>query len=466
MDNITESARFFLASNSAASELDHYSYPSYNSQTYFSTQAPLPWDLPPLVHERFDMSSLEQYMVSDAFVSKLTNKLGLNKTTAHSSNFGSQHTTSRPQQPCPEGCVCCLDPSHYYQSCPIIADYISWDLCKRDNMKHVVLMNGTLVITHLAPGKCIKECIDNWLKSCAPPTMSTNIVEAVSTTLLSLTSDNLSQKVCTSEVSPADLEELCLLDIVAVSTLKQADTIRKQISEASKAKSTSYPATWAAVKGEKTSLNPIVTSPVSVPQQLSPSSQPPTVPTTNHLSTTHTQWCSNIEEPEVIQYVIDKTLESPVMLTQWELYAISPDIHQYLKDNVTTRRINTPNIASTNTLEEIEEDLPAVALLQGASSSPDLLIVQPTVELCTILVKLEENVEVEAILYNGSQVVSIYRDVWEKLKSPIHTNQAMTMESANGSCWWGSKGLIMKQRWKQGQRGKISKLLHNCALNK
>jgi len=63
------------------------------------------------------------------------------------------------------------------------------------------------------------------------------------------------------------------------------------------------------------------------------------------------------------------------MLTQRELYTILPNIHQYLKDNVTTRRINTPNIASTNTLEEIEEDLPAVALLQGTSSSPDLLIV-------------------------------------------------------------------------------------------
>jgi len=89
------------------------------------------------------------------------------------------------------------------------------------------------------------------------------------------------------------------------------------------------------------------------------------------------------------------------------LYAISPDIRQYLKDNVTTRRINTPNIASTNNLEEIKEDLPAVALLQGALSSPDLLIAQPTVELCTIPVKLEGNVEVEAILDDGSQVISI-----------------------------------------------------------
>jgi len=88
-------------------------------------------------------------------------------------------------------------------------------------------MDGTLVTTCLAPGKCIKERIDNWLKSHAPPTVSTNIVEAVSTTLLSLISDILSQKVCTSEVSSADLEELCLLDTVTVSTLKQADTVRK-----------------------------------------------------------------------------------------------------------------------------------------------------------------------------------------------------------------------------------------------
>jgi len=115
------------------------------------------------------------------------------------------------------------------------------------------------------------------------------------------------------------------------------------------------------------------------------------------------------------------------------LYAILPNIHQYLKDNVTTKRINIPNIASTNTLEEIKEDLPAVALLQDVLSSLDLLIMQPTVELRTILVKLEGNVEIEAILDDGLQVVSIHRDVWEKLKSPIHTNQAMTMESANRS---------------------------------
>ena len=116
--------------------------------------------------------------------------------------------------------------------------------------KHIVLIDGTLVTTCLAPGKCIKERIDNWLKSCAPSTVSTNIVEAISITPLFLTSDILSQEVCTSEVSSADLEELHLLDTVAVSTLKQADTIRKWISEASKAKSTFYPTTWVSWLGK------------------------------------------------------------------------------------------------------------------------------------------------------------------------------------------------------------------------
>jgi len=41
-----------------------------------------------------------------------------------------------------------------------------------------------------------------------------------------------------------------------------------------------------------------------------------------------------------------------------------------------------------------------------------------------------------------------------------------SIQISTGCRWWGSKGLIIEQRWKQDQRGKISKLLHNCALNK
>jgi len=61
-------------------------------------------------------------------------------------------------------------------------------------------------------------------------------------------------KVYISEVLIADLEELCMLDSVAVSTLKQADSIRKWISNATKRKPIPTPATQFAVKIGKVSL--------------------------------------------------------------------------------------------------------------------------------------------------------------------------------------------------------------------
>jgi len=50
-------------------------------------------------------------------------------------------------------------------------------------------------------------------------------------------------KVYISKVSIIDLKELCMLDSVTVSTLKQVDSIRKQISNTTKRKPIPTPAT-------------------------------------------------------------------------------------------------------------------------------------------------------------------------------------------------------------------------------
>ena len=253
MDDVAESARFFLASNSATNEPNHYSYPLYNSQSQFDTFTSIP---PAPARKTFDMSLLEQFMVSDIFISKLVDKLGLGNTGGHLPNNTILPTVSHFQPPRPEGCVRCLDRSHYHQSYPIITDYISRGLCKRDDMKRVVLMDGTLVTTRIAPGKCIKECIDNWLKSRTQPTISTNMVKALQTASTSQALDTPINEVYVSEVSTADLEELHMLDSVAVSTLKQADSIRKRISNTAKGKTMPTPATRSTVKAGKASLIP------------------------------------------------------------------------------------------------------------------------------------------------------------------------------------------------------------------
>jgi len=78
------------------------------------------------------------------------------------------------------------------------------------------------------------------------------------------------------------------------------------------------------VKAEKASLIPTFSHTLAN-TQLSPTSSqsPPFAPVPSF--STHTHWRSNIEDPDVIQRVIDKSLGSTVTLTYCELYAISSD---------------------------------------------------------------------------------------------------------------------------------------------
>jgi len=87
--------------------------------------------MPPApTHETFDITLLKQFIVSNTFISKLADKLGLGNIGGYSSNTTTLPTATCSCLPCPEDYVRCLDPSHYHQSCPIIADYISQGLCK------------------------------------------------------------------------------------------------------------------------------------------------------------------------------------------------------------------------------------------------------------------------------------------------------------------------------------------------
>ena len=248
-------------------------------------------------------------------------------------------------------------------------------------MRHVVLMDMTLVTTRLIPGKCIKEHIDNQLKSCTQATVSTNIVEALQTASISQAPDTPINEVYVSEVSTIDLEELHILDSIVVSTLKQANSIRKHISNIAKGKPMPTPATQSAMKTEKASFIPtFLHTPANTQSSPTSSQSLPFVPVPSF--STHTRQHSNIEDLDVIQHVIDKSLGSTVTLTYHELYAISSNTHQYLKDNVTTQKVPIPATASTNAFEEVEEDNASVeTFLQSTSLPSNLIVGKSIVEL-------------------------------------------------------------------------------------
>jgi len=123
-------------------------------------------------------------------------------------------------------------------------------------------------------------------------------------------------KVYISEVSMADLEELCMLDSVAVSTLKQADSIRKQITNTTKRKPIPTPATRSAMKAEKASLIPTF-SHTLVNTQLSPIPSQPSSSAPAPSFSTHTYWYSNIEDLDIIQHNIWERLGLPTQIRLW-----------------------------------------------------------------------------------------------------------------------------------------------------
>jgi len=260
------------------------------------------------------------------------------------------------------------------------------------------------------------------------------MVEAIQTASTSQAPDTPINEVYVSKVSTADLEELCMLDSVAVSILKQADSIRKHISNTAKGKPMPTPATQSAVKAGKASLIPTFSHTLADTQSSPTSSQsPPFAPVPSF--STHTRWRSNIEDPDVIQHVIDKSLGSTVTLTHRELYAISSNTCQYLKDNVTTRKVPILATASTNAFEEVEKDnAPVETFLQSISLPSNLIVRKSIVELRAISLRLEGHISVEAVLDEGSQVIGLRRDIWEKLGLPIYPEQTMVMQSANKSC--------------------------------
>ena len=119
---------------------------------------------------------------------------------------------------------------------------------------------------------------------------------------------------------------------------------------------------------------------------------------------------------------------SIVILTHRELYAISSDTCQYLKDNVTTWKVPIPATTSTNAFEEVEEDnAPTETFLQSTSLPSNLIVGKSIIELRVIPLRLEGHISVEAVLDEGSQVIGLRRDIWEKLGLLIHPEQTMVM---------------------------------------
>jgi hypothetical protein len=175
-----------------------------------------------------------------------------------------------------------------------------------------------------------------------------------------------------------------------------------------------------------------------------------------------------IHDQSIATDVYNRSLNTPVTITQRELLSLSPEVRAQLRDAVTTRRIPNKDSAQQNLINEFTPDFesdftpqlstfaipprthqhpPAGAtiipdhfetylrsLRPGESPDPNQLIVAKESSALRAIQPLVDNtLHVESILDPGCQIIAMSEDVCHELSLSYDPSIRLNMQSANGT---------------------------------
>ena len=136
-----------------------------------------------------------------------------------------------------------------------------------------------------------------------------------------------------------------------------------------------------------------------------------------------------IEYSALIAKVAKQALDVQITLPIRDILSISPDVRRHIKDQIVTKRVTSASAnalsANANNVECFMAALP--------ERTDNIIVADHSVNLRVLDLVLNDNIQVEAILDEGSQIVGLRKDIWEKLGVPVRSDHKMNMISANAS---------------------------------
>src|SRR4051794_38432689 len=165
--------------------------------------------------------------------------------------------------------------------------------------------------------------------------------------------------------------------------------------------------------------SPQAPRPATTTQQTTPETTP-AKPATRGEPQFHFQ--SPCDDPALVGRVWDRALEAPITLTQRELLAVSVDLRKRFKDHTTAKRVP---VVSTTVNEAWFQ--------QAVDDRGEIRAAVPSAPLRAVIGVLDEKREVECVIDNGSSIVALRKDIWEKLGTPIRSDLVMDMESSHST---------------------------------
>lgn len=302
-------------------------------------------------------------------------------------------------------CVFCSDVNHFLSNCPKAAEYIQKGLCQKNSDGQIVLPNGNRINAREMPGKNLKERIDHWQNMQVAPQVSTNFVGAAEIkSEYSWSKDTLPTEEY-SDMTPRELEELQVLENLVATTQKKIDNTKRKHGAAKRDEEGLHTRSKAQAAQQKKE---------TPAQTVEKSSRPDP----------QYRYVTPIEDPALIKKLAQQSLDSSITISTRELLSVAPDVRRQIKDQLITKRV-----ATTAFVEMTEEEETAEVLVANVTS--ENLVVAKTTEELRVIDAYIQGIKVVATVDDGSQIVSIRQDMWEKIGLPIRSDKIMIMESAN-----------------------------------
>ncbi|KAF6761017.1 hypothetical protein DFP72DRAFT_881994 [Ephemerocybe angulata] len=410
-----------------------------------------------------------------AFTSMLTRVTTVG-SFANMANNGGQPQRNGPMY---RGCVWCRDERHWSSQCPRRADLVSKGMIVQSSIPgRYSLPDGSDIIRR--SGMSLGDAVEDWhrqrqnqpLPSRTTPATGANAVPIVQSNIFQVAEVNTVHQRAYIEDVPED-EPTPSLPMATSALLEEVDgeenecagtvdpdhlplleathaALTMKIEAARRATRSSTKKQEEDPQKTKATNTPQPTSRVTITPQapklkeapITGAVAQPTIPKYTHPNAAappQFRFVTPIEDPGRTASLVERSLDSPISLSMRELLSVAPDLRKGVRELISTKRIPTGTDAKQSLLSSIGDDADTATanlvsvLLNALPANASKTVANDAETLRTIEVELDGRVKVDAILDDGSQIIGIRRDIWERLGLPLRSDHRMTMEAANAS---------------------------------
>lgn len=341
-------------------------------------------------------------------------------------------------------CNFCGNVGHGVRNCDVAQRYINENRIKRDGNR-LVLPDGSQ-ISRGREGENMKDAVDRLQSN---QTHTTAMVEIVSPAVQETSHAEAAHVNMRATVQDEEDEEL---DAEIRAREYEIYELRKrrerfdgvEMPPRNKGKAKEKPPAASSSSQPITQPAPNGSAPAPLVAPHAKTAPKPSIPVTRDdpkvREEPNFRYAAPIENKDIGNSLYNRLLDAQVTVTAREILATSPEVRRNMKEATTTRKVPS-HVATGQAYITTDPTEAFQQSLNTAQIYDQLIVAKDSHSLRAITPIVEGLHEIECILDNGSQIVSMSEAVWLTLNRPYNPNHKISLQSANGTRDW-SLGIV------------------------